>query len=90
MNDQIDIAKHPFGLAGGIVLSGSVTRSLEGFVYYPIQETTATLNIANLTNGGRLSSTFLAGLPIYGIITEVTQSSGIAIVYSGSTPIPRY
>ena len=90
MNDQIDIAKHPFGLGGGIILSGSITRSLEGFVYYPIQETTATLRIPNLTNGGSLSATFIAGLPIYGAITAVTQSSGIAIVYSGSIPVPTY
>ena len=90
MNDQIDIAKHPFGLAGGIVLSGSVTIAGQGFVYYPIQEASASLKIANLTNGQNLTTTFAAGLAVYGAIPAVTQSSGIAILYSGSSPIPTY
>lgn len=90
MNDQIDIAKHPFGLGGGVIISGSVSMQVKGFVYYPIQNTNATLVISNLANGNNLSASFSAGIPIYGYITEVTQSSGIAIVYSGSSPIPRY
>jgi hypothetical protein len=90
MNDQLDIAKHPFGLAGGIILSGSVKIKGEGFVYYPIQEASASLKIPNLTNGQNLTTTFAAGLAVYGAITEVTQSSGIAILYSGSSEIPRY
>jgi hypothetical protein len=90
MNDQVDIAKHPFGLGGGIIISGSAQISLKGFVYYPIQTTSAKLVINNLQNGNNFSSSFTAGIPIYGAITEVTQSSGIAIVYSGSSPIPRY
>ena len=90
MNDQIDIAKHPFGLGGGIILSGSVQISGQGFVYYPIQSTIAKLVISNLTNGSSLSTSFSAGIPIYGAITEVTQSSGIAILYSGSVSFPRY
>ena len=90
MNDQIDISKHPFGLGGGVILSGSVQMQVKGFVYYPLQTTSAKLVIPNLTNGNSLSASFTAGIPVYGAITEVTQSSGIAIIYSGSSPIPRY
>lgn len=90
MNDQVDISKHPFGLGGGIILSGSVQVQVKGFVYYPLQTTSAKLVISNLTNGSNFSASFTAGIPIYGYITEVTQSSGIAILYSGSSPIPRY
>lgn len=90
MNSQVDIAKHPFGLGGGIVLSGSIQTSIEGFVYYPIQTTSAKLVISNLINGSNFSASFTAGIPIYGAITEVTQSSGIAILYAGPALVTTY
>ena len=90
MNDQIDIAKHPYGLGGGLVISGSVQVSGEWFVYYPIQTSEANLVIPNLENGLNLTASFFPGIPIYGAITEVTQSSGLAILYSGSQSPHRY
>tara|TARA_B110000971_G_C19510164_1_gene277094 strand:+ start:77 stop:349 length:273 start_codon:yes stop_codon:yes gene_type:complete len=90
MDNQIDIAKHPFGLGGGIIISGSAQISGKFFVYYPIQTSVASLKLPNLVNGSNLSSSFFAGVPIYGAITEVTQSSGLAILYSGSQLPNRY
>jgi hypothetical protein len=90
MDNQIDIAKHPFGLGGGIVVSGSAQIAGEWFAFYPIQTSVANLKIINLTNGENLSSSFFAGVPIYGAITEMTQSSGLAILYSGSALPYRY
>tara|TARA_R110000782_G_scaffold250675_2_gene338012 strand:- start:334 stop:606 length:273 start_codon:yes stop_codon:yes gene_type:complete len=90
MNDQIDVAKHPFGLGGGTIISGAAQISGEWFIYYPLQTSIASLKLPNLENGSNLSSTFLAGIPIYGAITEVTQSSGLAILYSGSQQPNRY
>ena len=84
MDNQVDIAKHPFGLGGGIIVSGSAQISGEWFIYYPIQTSIANLKIPNLTNGTNFTSSFYAGIPIYGTITEITQSSGLAILYSGS------
>jgi hypothetical protein len=36
----------------------------------------------NITNGASITGSFSPGIPIYGTITQVTQSSGIAFVYS--------
>lgn len=89
MNSQIDISKHPYGLAGGTIISGSVSVSGEGFWYYPVTQTVANVKISNLSN--TLGSvTYTAGIGVYGYITEVTQSSGVAILYSGSADIPTY
>jgi hypothetical protein len=84
MENQVDIAKHPYGLGGGIILSGSVQMKVEGFIYYPLATSEVTLKMPNLTNGESFTNTFTAGLPMYGYITEVTQSSGLAVIYSGS------
>lgn len=83
MQNQVDISKHPFGLGGGQVISGSVTMDVSGFCYYPIIATTAVLNMSNLASGSALSSSFSAGIPIYGNLIAVTQSSGLAVVYAG-------
>ena len=90
MDNQVDIAKHPFGLGGGIIISGSAQVSGKFFIYYPIQTSTANLKIPNLVNGTNFSASFFPGIPIYGAITEVTQSSGFAILYSGSQLPNRY
>lgn len=95
---RVELNVHPFGLGGGTVLSGSVSASFtDVFQYYPIINTTAALRIAmpqnnalgisgsaTLSTSASLNSqTYNAGVAVYGPITQVTQSSGIAIVYSG-------
>ncbi len=74
---------NPFGLGGGIYLSGSISASVAySFVYYPITTTVANIKMNNITNGASITGSFSPGIPIYGTITQVTQSSGIAFVYS--------
>lgn len=82
MAQTVDPFKDAYGLNGGTVISGSQTVAVDGYVFYPISETIAELNFPELTNGN-FSGTFAAGIPIFGHITEVTQSSGISIVYNG-------
>jgi hypothetical protein len=83
MPEIIDGLKDPYGLGGGAILSGSVSSSCDAFWYYPVTTTVATVKFANLS-GSSITTTFTAGNGVYGNISEVTQSSGIAIVYSGS------
>ena len=88
---RVELNVHPYGLGGGIVLSGSVTAGpfTDVFQYYPLTATQATvvMNMAfsgsttNATSSFALTST--AGVPVYGPITAVTQSTGIGIVYRG-------
>jgi hypothetical protein len=89
MQNNIDISKHPYGLGGGAILSGSVSASVDGFWYYPVTATVANVKIGNLS-GSLGSITYAAGVGVYGYITQVTQSSGIAILYSGSSDAPSY
>jgi hypothetical protein len=89
MQSQIDISKHPYGLGGGRILTGSVSASVEGFWYYPVTATVVDLKFSNL-NGSFGSVSCSAGVGIYGAITQVTQSLGTAIIYSGSADAPSY
>jgi hypothetical protein len=89
MQSQIDISKHPYGLGGGAILSGSVSASVDGFWYYPVTATVANVKISNLS-GSLGSVTYAAGVGVYGAINQITQSSGIAIIYSGSADAPTY
>jgi hypothetical protein len=89
MQSQIDISKHPYGLGGGAILSGSVSASVDGFWYYPVTATVANVKISNLS-GSLGSITYAAGVGVYGAINQITQSSGIAIIYSGSADAPTY
>lgn len=78
----------PYGLGGGIYLSGSVTIPNRGnyyFTYYPTQNSSASISFTNMISGSTITGTFLAGIPIYGQITSVTQSSGIAFLYNALT-----
>jgi hypothetical protein len=86
MQGQIDISKHPYGFGGGTVLSGSVSASTDGFWYYPVTNTIANVKIGNLS-GNLNNVSFSAGAGVYGYIYQVTQSSGVAIIYSGSADI---
>jgi hypothetical protein len=89
---QIDISSHPYGLGGGTVLSGSISASVSGFVYYPITNVTGvSLNFPNLISGSVISNASIsAGVAVYGYINAVSQSSGISIVYSGAPNTPTY
>lgn len=81
---------NPYGLAGGVYLSGSVTISGSGgyfFAYYPIANSVANINMKNMISGSSVTGSFTAGIPIYGQITAVTQSSGIAFVYRANNDI---
>jgi hypothetical protein len=89
MQSQIDISKHPYGLGGGAILSGSVSASVDGFWYYPITASVANVKFGNLS-GSTGNVSYTAGVGVYGVITQVTQSSGIAILYSGSANAPSY
>jgi len=77
----IDLQKNPFGLGGGIYMSGSIT-SPEGhyFCYCPIQPScNINLKTTNITNGSSISGIY--SIPIFASITCVTQSSGEGILY---------
>ena len=89
MPQIVDGLKDPYGLKGGAILSGSVTTATDAFWYYSVTTgTTAIIKFSNLS-GSQISASFAAGQSIYGNITSVTQSSGLAIVYSGSY-LPTY
>jgi len=90
MDSQLDIAKEPFGLSGGILLSGAKQLTVEGYCYYPLSSSAAVVNFSNLDSGSAVSATFMAGIPVFGAITAVTQSAGLAIVYYGAPDKPRY
>lgn len=87
MADRVDLHIHPYGLGGGTYLSGSVTINCDGFMYYPLTASSAKLTMAgSIVSGSSVSSSaWTAGIPIYGPITAVTQSSGLAFVYNGVT-----
>ena len=88
---RVDLNIHPYGLGGGTVLSGSITAGpfTDVFQYYPITSTTATIKMGMAFSGSTTNATasFIltssAGVPVYGPITAVTQSSGIGIIYNG-------
>jgi len=89
---QIHTLKSDYGLGGVLYLSGSVSVScFPSFKYYAITNTTVTsLKLTgsiggnyNTSNG--VSSSFSAGQTFYGLITQITQSSGLAMVYGAVT-----
>ncbi len=98
MPNQIDIQKSPYGLNGGIYLSASlsasvvtaVSKSVDGFWYYPLTASVAEIRFSNIDSGSIISGSFQAGIGVWGKITSVTQSSGQAIVYYGAPEPPRY
>lgn len=87
MPQLVDVNRSPYGLSGGSIVSGSVTLSTDAFWYYPVTNTTAILVFSNLS-GSQISASFTAGNGIFGNISAITQSAGIAILYSGSYPYP--
>ena len=87
MPQLVDINRSPYGLSGGTILSGSVNVSADAFWYYPVVASTATVVFSNIS-GPTASLSYAAGTGVFGAITAVTQSSGYAILYSGSYPYP--
>lgn len=86
----INLNTDVYGLGSGIYFSGSVTTAISGsvgFSYYPLETCVATLKTNNITSGSSITATFAAGLTVYAQITEVTQSSGKAILYLASDNI---
>ncbi len=80
--DAIDINRGPYGMNGGTVLSGAVNTLADAFWYYPVVASTALITLANVS--GSVSASFSPGVGVWGRITSVSQSSGLAILYSGS------
>lgn len=83
MPELVQTDRDPFGLKGGTIVSGSVSISADAFWYLPITNTVAGIAFSNL-GGGSFTASFTAGNGVYGAITSVSQSSGIAVLYSGS------
>lgn len=89
MPEIIDGLRDPYGLHGGAVLSGAVKINCDAFWYLPLIDSVATIKFNNSISGSITNASFKAGAGVYGPITEVTQSSGIAMVYSGSYMYPN-
>ena len=89
--------KAEFGLNGGVDLIDSATALITsslgystGYVYYPVSESKANIKMSNMTNGSEII--YSGSTPVYGPITQVTQSSGQAFVYFGNPddiPVPK-
>ena len=89
MQFNVDLTKHPYGLGGGTVLTGSVQIAGEFFWFYPVSSSVANVKFSNMTYDlGSIPHT--NGVGIYGAITEVTQSSGASIVYNAPPDNPTY
>jgi hypothetical protein len=87
MPTLLDLSRDPYGLNGGAIISGSVNTKADAFWYLPVTNTTAKISFSSLT-GGPISASFTAGNGVFGAITEVSQSSGIAVLYTGSYQYP--
>ena len=83
MPQLVQTDRDQFGLNGGTILSGSISIKADAFWYLPITNTVAGISFSNLS-GSNFTSSFTAGNGVYGAITSISQSSGIAVVYSGS------
>jgi hypothetical protein len=86
MPQIVQTDRDQFGLNGGTIVSGSIKVTADAFWYLPITNTVAGIGFANLSgvSGSNFTASFTAGSGVYGGITSVSQSSGIAILYSGS------
>ena len=79
---------HPEGLGSGTILSGSMSASFDNaFWYYPIISSTAEVKFSNMTNVFGKQIGFTAGIGVKGVITQVTQSAGLSIVYNAEPRI---
>ena len=89
MENQVNIASHPYGLGGAVVLTGSMQVSGEFFWYHPLSSSLSTIKFSD-GNGALTNISFSVGADVYGYISSVTQSSGASIVYYGAPNVPRY
>ena len=83
MPQVVQTDRDQFGLNGGTIVSGSIKVTADAFWYLPITNTVAGISFSNLS-GRNFTASFTAGNGVYGNITSVSQSSGIAFLYSGS------
>jgi hypothetical protein len=81
-----NLQKDAVGLGGGTIMSGSVNASFtNAFWYLPITATVVNkITFSDLVGGNITTASFTAGNGIYGTITSVSQSSGIAVVYNAT------
>lgn len=84
MPQVINVNSDPYGLSGGTIVTGNVAQAADAYVFYPLTDCATVTIVGSYNNGPLTLSTALAGIPIYGVITSVTMSSGTAILYSGS------
>ena len=89
MENQINIASHPYGLGGAVTITGSMQVAGEFFWFQPLSSSVATVKFSNGT-GPLTTTTFTNGVGVYGYISQITQSSGVSIAYYGAPDIPRY
>jgi len=84
----IDQFSHPYGLGGTVYLSGSASASGYFYSYYPFRGTPVARIVMNgMSNPAAPSNNFITGafspgVAIYGTITQVTQSTGEALLIS--------
>jgi hypothetical protein len=80
----------PYGLSGGTIITGVVNQQADAFCFYPVDDcANVIIDIENMNNSPLNMVQLLAGLPVYGAITNVQMSSGTAILYSGSYHYPQ-
>jgi hypothetical protein len=80
----------PYGLSGGTIITGAVNQPADAFCFYPVEDcANVIIDIQNMNNSPLNISQLLAGLPVYGAITNVQMSSGTGILYSGSYYYPQ-
>jgi hypothetical protein len=76
---------HPHGLGQAEIISGSRQIATNGNVYRyrPITATVVDLKFGGAMSGSFGLNTLAAGVDVYGTVTQITQSSGVAMIYYG-------
>lgn len=90
MPQLVQVDTSPYGLSGGTIITSGADQAADAYVFYPLEECSGVIiTFSNLANGPLNLATVLAGIPIYGAITNVQMSSGTAVLYSGSYYYPQ-
>ena len=88
---HVEIERHPHGLGGGQLISGSSQLAVSGiFRYRPITATVVDLKFNSEISGSFGLNTISAGTDIFGPITQISQSSGVAMIYDALQSAPKY